>query len=456
MPAFALVYPRPGLPALVEAGDTLIARVRLPSPLTPPPGVQQPRALAGWHAALIGHALAWPAQAELEQRHSLEVTNVRPDETSSLVYRASLVVPAWVAPGTYDLELAAPGGSDRAIGQVGGDREAGGVAAGVGSGRAGPGDAGGCVAESEPESESETNQNQSPTLMLDSVVAALRIAGSGLWVLGDCDERGRFSEDVASVMAREKRSRLGVHAPQATGPGYALWDEPLAWRAWPSSDALRIKRNADNVSIARSDAGADLEIALVFASDGRGVATSAGTLRFYPAAPINRALPPPITAVLRLPAGASASITRTSATPRDFQLVAQPSAPRSGAAVQVRLVSRDAQAQVALAFDPLHGAFARSAAHAYPELGEQRIAALAIAHDGVAVPLSARVVVHADPGRRLPLRARRRRPACPAGRDVAGGAFTCRGLPCEESVRKSGALPASRNRLRCGRGLRRT
>jgi hypothetical protein len=217
-------------------------------------------------------------------------------------------------------------------------------------------------------------------------------------VIGACNASTRFAEDVASVMAREQRSRIEVHEPAATGPGYAPWSAPAQWHAWPSADALHVDGEVESVRIVRSDADSDVELALAFASDGRGVATSAGTLRFYPAAAIDRAQAPPITALLHLPPGMSARVTRTPATPRDFRLIALPEAPQSGAPVQVRLDSRDAQAKVALRFDALHGAFASAAAHAYPELGEQRIAALAIGHDGVAVPLSARVVVHATQG----------------------------------------------------------
>ena len=112
-PRFELVYPRPGLPALVSAGEALITRVRVPSPLTPPPGVQQPRALLGWRAELAGHALPLDAAVTDElaaraQRYVLEVIDVRPDGASTLLYPAAIPIPAWIAPGTYDLALWAP------------------------------------------------------------------------------------------------------------------------------------------------------------------------------------------------------------------------------------------------------------------------------------------------------------------------------------------------------------
>ncbi len=99
-------YPQPGLPALVPRGGRLSTRVRVAAPLTPPPGIQQEAALAGWRAVLLGrgHVLD-----QAEHRYALRVADVRPDGTDSLVYRANIDVPPWVAPGTYSLELEAPG-----------------------------------------------------------------------------------------------------------------------------------------------------------------------------------------------------------------------------------------------------------------------------------------------------------------------------------------------------------
>ena len=107
----ALLYPRIGLPAMVEVGDRLITRVRVPSPLTPPPGIQQDRALVGWSAELVGHGRALFG-GSTEHRYPLRVVDVRPDGPSTLVYRATLLIPHWAAPGTYSLRLSAPGGTD--------------------------------------------------------------------------------------------------------------------------------------------------------------------------------------------------------------------------------------------------------------------------------------------------------------------------------------------------------
>lgn len=103
-----LLYPRPGFPAVVRAGQRLTARVRLAAPLTPPPGVQQEKALRGWSASLEGRS-TWRAP-RAEHRHPLRVADVRPDTRVSTVFRASVDLPPWLPPGTYDLALQVPGG----------------------------------------------------------------------------------------------------------------------------------------------------------------------------------------------------------------------------------------------------------------------------------------------------------------------------------------------------------
>lgn len=102
-----LVYPRPGLPALVEPGETIVARVIVPAPLMPAPGIQQPRALRGWSAELVGHSVALDEGAE--HRYSLRVLDVRADASSGLVFRATVRVPPWAAPGTYSFRIDSPG-----------------------------------------------------------------------------------------------------------------------------------------------------------------------------------------------------------------------------------------------------------------------------------------------------------------------------------------------------------
>ncbi|MEM6954947.1 MAG: MYXO-CTERM sorting domain-containing protein [Myxococcota bacterium] len=100
----ALLYPRPGLPALLRAGGDLRARIRVPVPLTPPPGRQQEKALRGWSAELVGRSVVLGG----EHRYVLRVADLR-HEGRGRVLRVRLPVPAWVAPGTYDLRLQSPG-----------------------------------------------------------------------------------------------------------------------------------------------------------------------------------------------------------------------------------------------------------------------------------------------------------------------------------------------------------
>lgn len=110
-----LLYPRPGLPALVRPGALLVTRVRLPTPLTPPPGYQQEKALRGWSVELLGRGFVVGG----EHRYELRVSDVRPDADEGLVYRASIRIPPWVAPGVYDLRLQGPwAGHDVAVASV--------------------------------------------------------------------------------------------------------------------------------------------------------------------------------------------------------------------------------------------------------------------------------------------------------------------------------------------------
>lgn len=109
--ALAWLFPTSDEPARVQAGARLEVRVRLPTALTPPPGVQQSEALDRWGGALVAPARRWDAVGDDQVRYVLGVTDVRPDAGSTLGYRATLPLPAWVAPGAYTLSLATPGGT---------------------------------------------------------------------------------------------------------------------------------------------------------------------------------------------------------------------------------------------------------------------------------------------------------------------------------------------------------
>ncbi|HEX2679347.1 MAG TPA: hypothetical protein VHM19_22000 [Polyangiales bacterium] len=112
-PELALLYPRAGLPVVASAGDTFTVRVRVPAALTPPPGVQQEKVLRAWTADVLGQGLPLGgagATLSFEHRYSLSATNLRPDGAASLVYRVTFALPAFVAPGTYDLLVRTPFG----------------------------------------------------------------------------------------------------------------------------------------------------------------------------------------------------------------------------------------------------------------------------------------------------------------------------------------------------------
>src|SRR5688572_9396356 len=111
----ALLYPRSDLAAVVARGELLVTRVQVPTGLTPPPGIQQRRALHGWSAELIGHGVALE---DAEFRYAVRVVDVRPDGPSSLIYRATIRLPVWIAPGVYSLRLSVPGGTDVAVAAV--------------------------------------------------------------------------------------------------------------------------------------------------------------------------------------------------------------------------------------------------------------------------------------------------------------------------------------------------
>jgi hypothetical protein len=111
-PRLALIYPQTELPALLGAGETLLVRLQLPAALTPPPGVQQERALRGFSAELIGAGIELGGAHSL--RYVLPIVAIRPDAGTTLLYRVRLDLPAYAAPGTYGIVLHTPFGERRA------------------------------------------------------------------------------------------------------------------------------------------------------------------------------------------------------------------------------------------------------------------------------------------------------------------------------------------------------
>lgn len=104
----SILYPT-SLEAVTQPpGSVLSISVRLSNALTPPPGIQQARALRGWSARLTGHADLVDGNARYA--YELSVTNLRPQGANSLDYRVEIPLPEWIALGDYDVLLTGNGG----------------------------------------------------------------------------------------------------------------------------------------------------------------------------------------------------------------------------------------------------------------------------------------------------------------------------------------------------------
>ena len=457
-----LVYPRAGLPAVVGAGELLVVRVRLRVPLTPPPGIQQTRALQGFSAVLQGHAQALPVTAgraappALAHRYPLEVISVRPEGASSLRYRVTLPVPAWAAPGTYDLLLEASGMALRAQGAVRVLAQGAGVRLGALASAEVPADSASWpldvwvrqgsmplptdtgvqdlsaatvdaagVHSAEPAAQQAAPgadaRLPAPVLATDGLVAALRV-GSGLWVLGDCGHgHGGFADEVAGVLAVEQRVRL------ATPPLVAL-DEP----AWRSAAPVQVTSAPDDSVRLQVPQGPVRELAFTLFADGRSLRTSAGALRFVPATEVSGVSGAPVLLVQLLVGpvpdaeGLEVTLARTAApaTPDPvLELSPVPVASNRPLWVRVKLQGSDAAqpARVALRFDHRSTAFAQGAvSHRFTALGPNPVSALVIFPDGRAVVRTAQAQVTTEAAVGCAVRARSRRPRPPAGMCAVG------------------------------------
>jgi len=91
----------------IAAGDQLRAVLELALPLTPPPGVQQPRIWKGWSVALLREAAMSFEGASTRLEYPARVLRIRP--TPGGRYRLEALTLPWMAPGLYDLRVAGPG-----------------------------------------------------------------------------------------------------------------------------------------------------------------------------------------------------------------------------------------------------------------------------------------------------------------------------------------------------------
>jgi hypothetical protein len=108
--------PDAGAPARTAPGEILEVVARLRLPLTPPPGVQQPRVWSGWSVGLRRAADLAAAGAAPVIEVRLRPLRLRPAGGDR--YRLSAVVPRWVLSGSYDLLLHGPGVADEVPGAV--------------------------------------------------------------------------------------------------------------------------------------------------------------------------------------------------------------------------------------------------------------------------------------------------------------------------------------------------
>ncbi len=181
-----LFSPSAEAPAVVDAGGHFAFEVQTASALTPPPGVQEPRAYRNFSVALC--ALGVPFGSAPEQMcFALAIQNLRPLGSHSLAYRVEVFVPHWVADGFYTLRVRFPGGSAE-------------VMRGVRVGETTQGELlGSCAVEAR------------------SVGASLRLSLAGCDVPSTARVHVAFSEGVASDAPFTAYPRAGEDGGLATG-----------------------------------------------------------------------------------------------------------------------------------------------------------------------------------------------------------------------------------------------
>jgi hypothetical protein len=347
-PNLELVYPSERLPAICPAGDVLVARVRVPAALTPPPGVQQERALSGWSAELIGDGIVLGSVA-VAHRHSLAVISVRPDAGFSLVYRVRLALPAYVAPGSYALWLRTPFGDRRAERAVAvtspgvAPRMAAVPASGL-QGRALaslPVD----VWIAEPATLADTAPDvadlgfaRQVRLALGAAALALRV-GSELWVWDPCpSDRAAFGAELLDVLRSERRERVAFL--------------PLTAAEIPTQELLGVSASGGAFDNRSSQLERQWTILLPAKASVR---VSKGRLALYPAGDLLVRHLSGMAALLRVAAGELAHVELGPAA-HSAPLRLEPEVAESGSETTLRV--RGAASDARVAFD--YG-FARSA-----------------------------------------------------------------------------------------------
>jgi hypothetical protein len=383
-PSLSLLYPAPGLPAVVHAGDALSARMRTPSALTPPPGVQQERVLERWTAELSGSALHVGVDPKERHRHVLPVVSIRPDGGDSLVYRLRIEIPAYVAPGTYAFALRSPFGTRSAEQAVRVLPKAAlprivrlptGVLLPPPAAGSWPADVwlAGAVAEEEaregelpasalevtPVAEPareliasvEAGSDPAPTLLVEGGAVALRV-GSELWVRAGCEDLTAFEREVAAVIETEHLTRVAFDAQRAAP------SPPVATLSVEPTVAFRVDQiEIDNTG---SPVVRELSLLLPFAAPA---SVDTGTLALFPAIEPNARQPLAKLGRWIVPAGSRGRLRLGPIRSDERKLALQPNSARSGQPAYVRVLGADARAKVAFALGFQRSAYASTELH---------------------------------------------------------------------------------------------
>ncbi len=112
-PSRGLISPAPGRPLKVQPGELASLVVRSATALTPPPGIQEPRAHRAFAISLCAEGV--PLSGPARVCFAVPVEDLRPLSGHSLVYRLDVRVPRWVAPGSYELVARYPGGTQAVV-----------------------------------------------------------------------------------------------------------------------------------------------------------------------------------------------------------------------------------------------------------------------------------------------------------------------------------------------------
>lgn len=425
-----LVYPRTGLPAVVHAGTDLVFRVHVASGLTPPPGTQKDRALAGWSAELRGGGIALgPA---IEHRYPLRVAEVWGEESASLVYRAVAPIPAWIAPGTYALHVTAPGGGDVAIAAV--RVVASGARLRIGlAGTPAPAPEG-----ADPVEHARTALSALARLPIDAwlapddphvraaIATAARdlerplppialvstdrsthrtvvVTGSDALALGGCGSSDDAFDARARAIAIERGATLRTFdARQIPPAGHVATlraSRATERRPWPSPDELtvdRTTRSALRLALAPT-ARSPIELAILVPDDGRATTTGDAAVAWWPATPVvSSGFRRTLVGIVTVAPGARALVARRSSAPLRIDVVVKPSPATAGIPVELTVRGSRALQRVAWELDEDVTALGASARHRYRAPGLFPVHLVAIAEDGAAARRRVDVRVRTD------------------------------------------------------------